>query len=416
MHTTDFDVVIDKKKGRCLESRRNFDVGKILWTEKALCCSSSEASDVLAGLDEITKINEDTAIILDEYVDSLDTARNLLKLIKKSTNKASQTDRNWPLFQALGATNIDRCRERIQLFQDNHPEVDLHMSQEDVAKLLGILNNNQVEVEAQGTSGSGLFVFTAITEHSCVPNASFTTEGNILYMCAIQPINIGERISIDYVNAFYRPTHERLADLKQTYSFDCDCHMCTSGVDKSRPFSCNTKDCTGVLFAPPLCSDKPWQACVKCGNVPLPGQVEMWMRLEKALEEKDNLTPEQICVMQSNSRGLYKSHYLYFNGLYNSAMDMADYAPMTAVDILQQVLSLLGEYDVGATPKVHHERVLIFDRLGQVLTKAQRYDEAQEYFKRAYDHSLLACGANTPLTMKLCGFAPQSLDELVQHY
>ena len=51
-----------------------------------------------------------------------------------------------------------------------------------------MLNNNQVSWR---TGGSGLFVGTAIIEHSCDFNCSYTTKNNKLYMTATKDIPAG---------------------------------------------------------------------------------------------------------------------------------------------------------------------------------------------------------------------------------
>jgi hypothetical protein len=52
-------------------------------------------------------------------------------------------------------------------------------------RLLGVLNNNQMELESLG--GSGLFPATAVVEHSCAPTCSFTTAGARLYLACVRP-------------------------------------------------------------------------------------------------------------------------------------------------------------------------------------------------------------------------------------
>lgn len=136
----------------------------------------------------------------------------------------------------------------IASFRERYPEaIPSTISNEVAARLLAILNTNQVELET--ICGSGLFVVTAILEHSCCPNCSFSTNNDILYLTAIKDITVGDRLSIDYGNNFYRPTEERQRELLETYGFTCSCPQCTT-VDLTRPFKCRLCK-TGVLYPNP---------------------------------------------------------------------------------------------------------------------------------------------------------------------
>ena len=61
-------------------------------------------------------------------------------------------------------------------------------------------------MELEDYGGSGLFVGTAILEHSCDFNCSYTTSDNKLFLTATRAIRPGARLSIDYGNYFYDPT------------------------------------------------------------------------------------------------------------------------------------------------------------------------------------------------------------------
>ena len=92
---------------------------------------------------------------------------------------------------------LDECIEDVKTFRDSYPKtLPLSLSNEDCARCLGLLNTNQVELEDFG--GSGLFVGTAILEHSCDFNCSYTTSQNLLFLTATRTIRPGARLSIDY--------------------------------------------------------------------------------------------------------------------------------------------------------------------------------------------------------------------------
>lgn len=73
----------------------------------------------------------------------------------------------------------------------------------------------------------GLLQLACMTEHSCVPNSSYTTWGPELWLTATRTIKVGEALSIDYGNGFYKPAAERTELLKSSYGFDCKCELCT---------------------------------------------------------------------------------------------------------------------------------------------------------------------------------------------
>ena len=185
-------------------------------------------------LKELTKLHK---------VASLDTARCLLQLLGLTSSSPSSSSSTTTLseFQLrmlnqLSAANMKECARDIKLFRKKHPKwLPKQMNDNQIAKLLGILNTNQMELDEIG--GSGLFVVSAILEHNCNPNASFTTSNSTVYVAALKHIKVGDRISLDYTNDFYCSTEGRIESLNETYGFICDCKEC-SGSDRRRAFDC----------------------------------------------------------------------------------------------------------------------------------------------------------------------------------
>ena len=188
-------------------------------------------------------------------VASLDTARCLLQLLgltssspssSSSTNTLSEFQLR--MLNQLSAANMKECARDIKLFRKKHPKwLPKQMNDNQIAKLLGILNTNQMELDEIG--GSGLFVVSAILEHNCNPNASFTTSNSTVYVAALKHIKMGDRISLDYTNDFYCSTEGRIESLNETYGFICDCKEC-SGSDRRRAFDCKVSNSiTSSLFS-----------------------------------------------------------------------------------------------------------------------------------------------------------------------
>jgi len=403
---SEFATVLDPEKGRCLVSNKIVEVGSILWEEKALVASSVTES-----------LEDPTAMLVDRLADlprvqSEDTALNLLKLVSLVKSGGLAVHPSRALFDELQATNVEECvRNLEQLRRDFGSEADLGLPDAEIGRLLGILNSNQVELEA---GGAGLFVFTAIMEHSCEPNCSFTTHEDTLYMCAIRPISVGDRLSIDYVNGFYRCAAARKKDLMYTYSFTCSCPCCTAGHDPTRAFWCSAKGCSGGAVFCPVVDGDAWTACNACGALPTEGAVGMFLTLEDKLAKKDVWTVEQVQALRRTRRGLHEAHYVYFWALYDMALESAQEFPDEAAVVFEELIRVMETYRV--TPEVHHENVLLLDRLGQVQAKSGDFVAAQATFKRAYEASVLACGGAAPLSCKLKDFAPRSLEDLLRHY
>lgn len=248
-------IVQDAAKGRCLVARRAFSVGEPLYTETAFVIASCKDLPQHQCFNyafqafkprELEALQEMTFFLADlSRVGSVDTARNLLELLAlyrlRAANELEQSGdmaEKFALFGDLTAANLDECVSNMRQFRRRYPTmVPKSVTDAAAGALLGILNTNQVEVESE-LCGSGLFVGTAVAEHDCSPNASYSTAGSELTMTAIRPIAPGERVSIDYGNYYYDCTPERIASLYESYNFICTCHTCVAAPDRKRAFVC----------------------------------------------------------------------------------------------------------------------------------------------------------------------------------
>jgi hypothetical protein len=278
-------VVMDPIKGRCLECLVPVQAGELLFTEEALVYASfteKEYNDMDIDNENENDIEDNTSShvngnllfrafgekVMNELddihnelshldkVECLDTARNFMQLVaitqlanELSTNNSEQQwDQQIHLLSLLKpGINIEDLYEAIRKFKSSYPRVfPLSISDEVLMTCLGVLNTNQVELEDYG--GSGLFVGTAIIEHSCHFNCSYTTKGSTLYMSATKSIAVGERLSIDYGNNFYSPTSARKVSLFDIYGFLCSCSMCIgeNAIDRKRAFWCPNCRSNGV--------------------------------------------------------------------------------------------------------------------------------------------------------------------------
>lgn len=227
-------VIIDSNKGRCFESNKQFKVGDLVFEENAFVYGKYDEN--INFTDECNynlintafnthisnkvskKLNDDYNNALFEFseletVQSMDTARCFMQLIaitklRKSNkidiiestlcNIAENTinvlsiSQKLQLFDLLGGANVLKCIEDIKLFRNLFPAIiDSSITNEEAGHILSVLNTNQIELEE--FQGSGLFLGTAILEHNCRPNCSYSTCDDHLYLTAIKSINEGDR-------------------------------------------------------------------------------------------------------------------------------------------------------------------------------------------------------------------------------
>ncbi|KFP39115.1 Histone-lysine N-methyltransferase SMYD3, partial [Chlamydotis macqueenii] len=73
--------------------------------------------------------------------------------------------------------------------------------------------------------GVGLYPSMSLLNHSCDPNCVIVFEGYQLLLHSIREIQIGEELTISYIESLM-PTNERQKQLMRQYCFECDCLLC----------------------------------------------------------------------------------------------------------------------------------------------------------------------------------------------
>ena len=248
-------VVEDAIMGKCVQATSHFKVGQVVFLEKPFVCSSwhEYRCTVCAELHTVdscpianqhfsTKVIPLLADIEEELsnlyaIQELDKARTFLL----SIHKASKSKQILNQLLSLTQANLDTCRATVDIIANSKtmslilPPSHL-VSLEECAMILSVLNTNAHMLEE---GGSALYPEAgAMFEHSCEPNCVFNTFNNDLWVVATKDIQMGERMSIDYINGFYEPKDTRRETLKEVYDFDCNCQLCSSGVDRARAFNC----------------------------------------------------------------------------------------------------------------------------------------------------------------------------------
>ena len=464
-------VVHDPIKGRCLETTVDLFTGCIVYVEDAFLYSSYQdntKSDREAFLlkaygkviySQLDDIYEELSCL--PKIDCLDTARNFIQLVAfihlkndllTVTGKNSAYNllgpasndlaRKFTLLEQLTPgdnDNLTACIADVKTFREAYPKVlPKSITTERAGAALGLLNTNQVELEDFG--GSGLFVGTAILEHNCEFNCSYTTKGSRLYLTCTKDIPTGGRMSIDYGNFFYTPTEERQSILQESYGFTCVCPSC-SGFDRKRAYccpACSIQGSTGVVCL--QSNGISGCPCLVCNEIPAPDHIEKCLQREKLLLEAPPETFE--AALQVGQEGLlHESHHLLFAVSDIVAKDLAEEAKRRALFLENGKGLAFGLSSGGGMselfdpalvvmkhccklldmvlPLVSPEKVIYHDRLGQLAVCAGHKDIAKQAFGSAYQMSCWANGKDSPTSKQLYLLAektPETRAELMKHY
>ena len=133
------------------------------------------------------------------------------------------------------------------------------------------------DIDNQAIEGIGLYHFGSKLNHSCVPNCTHYTRGNLLYVRTLRDIEPEEELTISYTELFAsRATrHSKLYD---KYAFSCGCRRCRDELRLDRglcSYKCNTPcgpegaKCTGTIpYFEPFAPEREagvWGTCEVCG-------------------------------------------------------------------------------------------------------------------------------------------------------
>ncbi|KAG1691280.1 hypothetical protein DVH05_027143 [Phytophthora capsici] len=464
-------VAQDPVKGKVVFSERAFQPGQVIFSEQAfvaapwstdLCggCEELRSAAALASnvpidsrhrchcertgapkimysprlQDNVGRRNVVVSIMKTiDAIEEVDRARCILKCLAMYERDAHALD------EVLALTNTGQQRAMGAALQLRRQLPDIFpagFTDQQMEKLIGVLNTNSHELENLG--GSGLFLSACRMEHNCTPNCSFTTFDSTLWMTAIRPIAPGDALSIDYGNFFYRPTPERQQSLLESYGFVCTCEACVSLPDPTRAARCLSGNCPqGVMLPHPMRTNVAsnnigpnqlqfeWR-CQTCGKIADAAEHARIIAAEQDLLE--NGFPESLDeVDEVVRRGvLHERHYLLFWALDNIGCEAAAstaFQPEAQMDqhrrTLAQVWERIIAYMNVALPTAHHEKTIYYDNLAQVQVVLGDLAAASQAYARAYETSCLVSGTDCSPTRKLQRLMekpPQTAEELRQLY
>ena len=74
--------------------------------------------------------------------------------------------------------------------------------------------------------GAALFFAPSFLNHSCIPNTSYFTVGDMMFIKANQQIEEGEELTIHYLHPERWTEQERSETLERVWGFTCQCELC----------------------------------------------------------------------------------------------------------------------------------------------------------------------------------------------
>lgn len=94
-----------------------------------------------------------------------------------------------------------------------------------------VITTNSFSFEENETRVEELLLLTSYFNHSCVPNVTKLSKGNLSICKSILPVKKDEQLFLTYIdNVFHRTTEKRNMDLEKTYGFRCSCKLCKLGI------------------------------------------------------------------------------------------------------------------------------------------------------------------------------------------
>ncbi|KAM6278950.1 histone-lysine N-methyltransferase SMYD3 [Porphyrio hochstetteri] len=217
--------------------------------------------------------------------------------------------------------------------------------------------------------GVGVYPSMSLLNHSCDPNCVIIFEGYQLLLRSIREIQIGEELTISYIESLM-PTSERQKQLMRQYCFECDCLLCQN----------QEKDAEKLAG-----EEHAWKEVRDAVNEVRCSKSKEW---EQILSRCQNLL--------SSNKGRLPDTNIY-------QLDMLDIAMDACINLesweeaLQYGTRTLGPYRLHY-PGFHPLRAVQLMRVGKLQYRQGMFPQALETLKQAYhimkvthgtDHSLM---------------------------
>ncbi|ETV91974.1 hypothetical protein H310_13614 [Aphanomyces invadans] len=284
------------------------------------------------------------------------------------------------------------------------------LADNDVAHLIGVLNHKYCHALNE-IEGSGVFVYSSVLTHSCVPNCNLTVTGTTIWITAIQDIAPGQVLTVDAADLFYRPLNER----KECLAVDkitCTCDLCElRAPDLARAFKCQA--CADGIVHP----TGHVYACTTCRVEWSDGQIQDAVAQEDAIVETlDATTLVELDEFIATSL-LHPFHYIFFWAL-DDLHTMCVDSNVDNVDLAKIYRRLLDCLNY-TLPYPHDEKVQHYDHLAQTLVAIGDIPGATAAYEAAYAMSCLCSGNDydeSQLYWRLSTNTPTTKEALLHVY
>jgi hypothetical protein len=222
--------------GRGLFATEKLIAGTLLIASKAILCVFVDEipAQIMSNAEEEGKGLFDS--IRDEFIDRLaqmvgnGSARRLLQLAGGSQS---------------GDANIDIRRDDV--YDDDHVYVQADEIRRVVTKnsfggaqRSRLLAHAAADSEQQHVGGGAVFFAPSFINHSCVPNATYYTIGDMMFIRANRDIENGEELTIHYLYVEESNEKERNETLERVWEFTCHCELCE--YERANEETCSSAD------------------------------------------------------------------------------------------------------------------------------------------------------------------------------
>ncbi|KAI1798145.1 SET domain-containing protein [Ganoderma leucocontextum] len=264
----------------------------------------------------------------------------------------------------------------------------------DLVDLISRFTTNTFTLTTPALTPIGICVSPAVAlvNHSCDPNAVIVfprvdsaspTEEPMLHLVALRNIAPGKEVRISYVDTTL-PRALRQKELKEVYSFVCQCKTCTRALpaDPREALWC-PKRCGGICPYPPQEDPDSATRCVKCHTIV--GDADAVLDAlcvgQEALDKASSLQltdPAKARQLTTNimpilaSAGLTPSSHplLAMTRLHQELLIDTLLSPSLTQETLDEAIRTAAKYSSGIPallPKGHPVRVVALGELGKLL-------------------------------------------------
>lgn len=194
-------------RGRGLFATRDIPAGELVMCEKAFCVVWAHEKEALTAM---------TYDVRDNRI-RFSPIGLTKSIVQKLLNNPSQIERVMDLYGEWPGDG-----KNVSIVEDG-PVVDIFRVH-DIMSRNAHGPRNQFGEEGGSKASSGLWIWAAYMNHSCIPNVQKEILGDLMMFRAMRPIAAGEEIFQSYDESSDYDT--RQAALMTTWGFECDCALC----------------------------------------------------------------------------------------------------------------------------------------------------------------------------------------------